>query len=72
MKHGKSPYTSAFYVWNGMSAVFYSSCLTPLHCHNTMQLILDIQKDFRFRLKNGRWSNYKSLGVDLGVRTLES
>ena len=61
MKHRQSPYTSALYVWNGASAVFYSSCVTPLHSHNTMQLILDIQKDFRFRLKNGQWKTYKSL-----------
>jgi AraC-like DNA-binding protein len=61
MKHGKSPYTSAFYVWNGSSAVFFSSCRTPFHSHNTMQLVLDTQKDFRFRVRNGGWGTYKSL-----------
>ena len=49
MKHGKSPFTSASYVWNGSSAVFFSSCLTPFHSHNTMQLVLDTQTNFRFR-----------------------
>lgn len=61
MKHGKSPYTSAFYTWNGASAVFFSSCLTPMHSHNTMQLVLDTQTNFRFRVKNGSWETYKSL-----------
>jgi AraC-like DNA-binding protein len=67
MKHDKSPFTSACYVWNGSSAVFFSSCLTPFHSHNTMQLVLDIQKDFRFRVKNGPWGVYKSLIIKENV-----
>ena len=67
MKHGKSPYTSAFYVWNGSSTVFFSSCLTPFHSHNTMQLVLDTQKNFRFRVKNGSWETYKSLIIKENV-----
>jgi AraC-like DNA-binding protein len=67
MKHGKSPYTSAFYVWNGSSAVFFSSCLTPFHSHNTMQLVLDTQTNFRFRVKNGSWETYKSLIIKENV-----
>jgi AraC-like DNA-binding protein len=67
MKHGKSPYTSAVYVWNGSSVVFFSSCLTPPHSHNTMQLVLDIQTNFRFRVKNGPWGIYKSLIIKENV-----
>jgi AraC-like DNA-binding protein len=67
MKHGKSPYTSAFYVWNGSSAVFFSSCLTPFHSHNTMQLVLDTQTNFRVRVKNGSWETYKSLIIKENV-----
>lgn len=67
MKHGKSPYTSAVYVWNGTSTVFFSSCLTPFHSHNTMQLVLDTQTSFRFRVKNGSWGIYKSLIVKENV-----
>jgi AraC-like DNA-binding protein len=67
MKHGKSPFTSAFYVWNGSSAVFFSSCLTPFHSHNTMQLVLDTQTNFRFRVKNGSWETYKSLIIKENV-----
>src|SRR5689334_19204295 len=61
MKHGKSPYTSAFYVCKDSSALFFASCLTPFHSHNTMQLVLDIHTNFRFRTKNGSWGTYKSL-----------
>ena len=67
MKHGKSPYTSAVYVWNGSSVVFFSSCLTPFHSHNTMQLVLDTQTNFRFRVKNGPWGVYKSLIIKENV-----
>lgn len=67
MKHGKSPYTSTFYVWNGSSAVFFSSCLTPFHSHNTMQLVLDTHTNFRFRVKNGSWGTYRSLIIKENV-----
>jgi AraC-like DNA-binding protein len=67
MKHGKSPYTSAYYIWENTSAVFYSSCYTPFHSHNTLQLVLDTQKNFRFRLKNGPWGTYKCLVVKENV-----
>jgi AraC-like DNA-binding protein len=67
MKHGKSPYTSSLYVWNGSSAVFFSSCRTPFHSHNTLQLVLDTQNNFKFRVKNGPWGTYKSLIIKENV-----
>jgi AraC-like DNA-binding protein len=67
MKHGKSPYTSTFYMWNGVAAFFYSSHLTSFHSHNTMQLVLDTQKDFRFKIKGGNWKTYKSLIIKENV-----
>jgi AraC-like DNA-binding protein len=56
-----SPFTSFYYIWEECSAVFYSSSLTPFHSHNTLQLVLDIQNNFRFRLENGQWHTYKTL-----------
>jgi len=67
MKHGKSPYTSTFYMWNGMAAFFYSSHRTSFHSHNTMQLVLDTQDDFRFKTKNSQWQVYKSLIIKENV-----
>jgi AraC-like DNA-binding protein len=67
MKHGRSPYTSTFYMWNGAAAFFYSSHLTSFHSHNTMQLVLDTQKDFRFKTKNSNWNTYKSLIIKENV-----
>ena len=67
MKHGKSPYTSTFYMWNGVAAFFYSSHLTSFHSHNTMQLVLDTQKDFRFKTKDSSWRTCKSLVIKENV-----
>jgi AraC-like DNA-binding protein len=67
MKHGKSPYTSTFYMWNGAAAFFYSSHLTSFHSHNTMQLVLDTQTDFRFKTKDSGWKTYKSLIIKENV-----
>ncbi|HVU93708.1 MAG TPA: AraC family transcriptional regulator [Puia sp.] len=61
MRHTKSPYTSSFFTWEGVSAVFYSSCLTPFHRHTALQLILDTQQCFRFRTRDSGWSTYRSL-----------
>lgn len=61
MKHGMSPFTSFYYIWEECSAVFYSSSLTPFHSHNTLQLVFDIQNNFRLKLKDGHWQTYKTL-----------
>ncbi|HZY40170.1 MAG TPA: AraC family transcriptional regulator [Mucilaginibacter sp.] len=61
MKHGKSPYTTTFYLWNGVAAFFYASHLTSFHSHNTMQLVLDTHTDFRLKVKGEAWKTYKSL-----------
>lgn len=67
MKHGRSPYTSTFYMWNGVAAFFYSSHLTSFHSHNTMQLVLDTQKNFRLKIKGSNWKTYKSLIIKENV-----
>lgn len=67
MKHGKSPYTSTFYMWNRVAAFFYSSHLTSFHSHNTMQLVLDTQKNFRFKTKDYKWKTCKSLIIKENV-----
>src|ERR1043166_3395122 len=67
MKHRRSPYTSATHKWSKVSAVFFSSYLTSFHSHNTIQLVLDTQKDFRFRVKGGQWNRYRSLIIKENV-----
>ena len=61
MKHSKSPYTSSFYAWSGVSAVFFSSHLTPFHQHNALQVIFDTQHNFRLRTRACGWNIYRSL-----------
>jgi len=67
MKHGKSPYTTTFYLWNGVAAFFYSSHLTSFHSHNTMQLILDTHTGFRLKVKGEASKTYKSLIINENV-----
>jgi len=61
MKATTSPFRSNFYLWNGVSAIFFSNCLTDVHSHNTMQIIVDIQDHFRCRVGNDNWQTFKNL-----------
>jgi len=61
MRIERTPFTSSFYVWEGVSAMFYSSHITPFHSHNTLQLVFDIQEKFKLRTTNSDWQDYKSL-----------
>jgi hypothetical protein len=67
MKVIQSPSTSGLYLWNGVSAIFFSSSVTPMHSHNTLQIVFDIQSGFKFRLKNGLWKSYKNLIIKENV-----
>lgn len=67
MKAIQSPSTSDLYLWNGVSAIFFSSSITPFHSHNTIQIVFDIQTGFKFRLKNGLWKSYKNLIIKENV-----
>ena len=57
----ENPYAKTLYLWNGVSAFFFSHVITPLHSHNTMQLVFDVRKNFKCRLSNTDWKIYKSL-----------
>jgi AraC-like DNA-binding protein len=61
MRATTSPFRSNFYLWNGVSAIFFSNCLTHVHSHNTMQIIVDIQDHFRCRVGNNNWQTFKNL-----------
>jgi AraC-like DNA-binding protein len=67
MKTIQSPSTSDLYLWNGVSAIFFSTSVTPFHSHNTLQIVFDIQSGFKFRLKNGLWKSYKNLIIKENV-----
>jgi AraC-like DNA-binding protein len=67
MKVTQSPNTSALYLWNGVSAIFFSSSITPFHSHNTLQVVFDIHTGFKLRLKNGLWKSYKNLIIKENV-----
>ncbi len=60
MKATISPFRSNFYLWNGVSAIFFSNCITNVHSHNTMQIITDIHDGFRCRVGEAPWQTCKN------------
>src|ERR1700749_162734 len=63
MKAAIKPYRTDFYMWNGVSAIFFSSCVTNIHSHNTMQIVVDIQDGFKCRINDDEWKSYKNLVI---------
>jgi AraC-like DNA-binding protein len=61
MKTIHRPFRTNFYLWNGMAALFFSSCVTEPHSHNTMQLLVDLQDGFRCKVSGGEWQSYRLL-----------
>jgi len=61
MKTTTSPFRSNFYLWNGVSAIFFSNCITNTHSHNTLQIITDIHDRFRCRVGEAPWLTCKNL-----------
>jgi AraC-like DNA-binding protein len=61
MKAAISPYRTNFYMWHGVSAFFFSHCVTNIHSHNTMQIIVDIQSTFKCRIGDEEWKTCKNL-----------
>ena len=61
MKSSTSPFRSNFYLWNGVSAIFFSNCVTNTHSHNTIQIITDIHHQFRCRVNEAPWRTCKNL-----------
>jgi len=53
MKADIKPYRTNFYIWHGVSALFFSHCVTHVHSHNTMQIIVDLQDGFKCRIGDG-------------------
>jgi acyl carrier protein len=58
-----NPYARTLYVWNSVSAFFFFSNITPFHSHNTMQLVFDLKKKFKCRLKDTEWTLYKAIVI---------
>ncbi|HVU95219.1 MAG TPA: AraC family transcriptional regulator [Puia sp.] len=61
MKATTSPFRSNFYLWNGVSAIFFSNCVTNVHSHNTMQILVDIHDQFKCRIGDSPWRTCKNL-----------
>jgi AraC-like DNA-binding protein len=58
-----SPFCTSLHVWQGTASIFYSSHVTPLHSHNTLQLIFDIRHNFLFRTAENNWQSFRNLVI---------
>ena len=61
MRTERAPYSTTLYLWKGVSAMFYSSFITPYHSHNTLQLVFTLRDPFRFRTPDTEWQRYRTL-----------
>src|ERR1700719_676479 len=60
MRNKGSPYSNTLYIWNGVSAFFFSNAITPFHSHNTLQLVFNLRASFKCRIQNGKWQTLNS------------
>src|ERR1700739_2008449 len=63
MKTSFAPFCSPLHFWQGTASLFYSSHVTPVHAHNTLQLVFDLSGGFLFRTTNMRWRKFTSLVI---------
>jgi AraC-like DNA-binding protein len=67
MKADIKPYRTNFYMWHGVSAFFFSHCVTNIHSHNTIQIIVDLQDGFKCRIGDEEWKEHKNLIIGENV-----
>jgi AraC-like DNA-binding protein len=56
-----TPFRSNFYLWNGVSAIFFSNYVTNIHSHNTLQIVSDLHARFRCRIADAPWQACRNL-----------
>ncbi len=61
MKATARPFRTHFYLWEGVSALFFSNCVTQPHSHNTLQVVVDLQGAFKCKVNQGPWGTYTHL-----------
>lgn len=60
MKKGNEGDTSALYVWNGICMFWGTSFHTDPHLHNTLQLVFDIDKQFKLKDASSDWKAFSA------------
>jgi AraC-like DNA-binding protein len=61
MKVVARPFRTHFFLWEGVSALFFSNCVTQPHSHNTLQIVVDLQGAFKCKVSQGVWGTYTRL-----------
>ncbi len=73
MHKGNEGDTSALYVWNGICMFWGTSFHTDPHLHNTLQLVFDIDREFKLKDANTEWTSYKAAIIkDAHMHQLDS
>ena len=67
MRLTEKAYTSNLYMWNDAAAIFFANTITPYHCHNTLQIVFDLNNDFKFKTLSGAWSTHTNLIIKENV-----
>ena len=67
MKMAFDPFCTALSFSGETASFFYSSHITPLHSHNTLQLILDLKGTFMFRTEHMNWETYSGVIIKENV-----
>ena len=66
MNKGNEGDTSALYVWNGLSMFWGTSFHTDPHLHNTLQLVFDIDRQFKLKDIASDWTSYSAAIIKNG------
>ena len=61
MKAVYSPFCTTLNFSGEAASFFYSSHITPLHAHNTLQLVFDLNNKFLFRTAYNDWQKFSGL-----------
>lgn len=68
MKIKFEPFCTALNFSRNTASFFYSSHITPLHSHNTLQLIIDLKGEFLFRTEHINWAKYTGVIIKENIR----
>lgn len=66
MKAGNLGCTSELHIWNGFCVFWGTSFHTSPHSHTTLQVVLDIEKEFLVKDKSKDWIAYSAVIIDAG------
>ena len=61
MRISSNHYAKTLYIWDGLAALFVYGGVTPLHSHNTLQIVFGIREPFRCLVQDTPWTSCKTV-----------